>query len=347
MAYHQLICSFLNQQKLPLMIQPQAKSEGNIHDLKQFLKEENALFKDYLLHYGAIILRGFHVNTAEQFLEVIQAGDLGPNYSYEYCPIPRTRIKENIYTSINIHPSFNLALHNEKSYDYDFPSHVFFNCIHAPEEGGDTALADGNKVWFSLPEFLQKKLQSKGILYRRHYYGSGIRYKMIRLIGKNSGCMTWMERFQTNDNKKVEMMLHQMGQQFRWVQGNGLITEQLLPAYRNHPVSGKLVWFNQINHANHYYNGTSDYIKSKITNPFARFILLHKYFHPYIAFYGDGEPLSKQESDCINSAIQKNTVSTSWQPGDVMIVDNYSCLHGKTPHTGNRLILVGLTKYFD
>ncbi|HGC5940934.1 TPA: TauD/TfdA family dioxygenase [Legionella pneumophila] len=347
MAYHQISYAFLNHQKLPLVIQPQAKLEGNVHVLKQFLEEDNALFKEKLLKYGAIILRGFHVHTAEQFLEVIQSSNLGPNYSYDFCPIPRTRITDNIYTSINIHPSFNLALHNEKSYDQDFPSHIFFNCIHAPDTGGATVLADGNKVWFSLPTFLQKKLQSKGILYRRHYYGTGIQYKMIRSIGKNSGCLTWMERFQTDDKSQVEVMLQQMGTQFQWIQGNGLITEQLLPACRNHPISGKLVWFNQSNHANRYYNGTSDYIKSKITSSFIRFILLHNYFHPYTAFYGDGEHLSKQEADCINSAIQKNTVSTAWQPGDVMIVDNYSCLHGKTPHTGNRLILVGLTKYFD
>lgn len=168
MAYHQISYAFLNHQKLPLVIQPQAKLEGNVHVLKQFLKEENTLFKEKLLKYGAIILRGFHVHTAEQFLEVIQSSNLGPNYSYDFCPIPRTRITDNIYTSINIHPSFNLALHNEKSYDQDFPSHIFFNCIHAPETGGATVLADGNKVWFSLPMFLQKNCSLKG------YYIEGI-----------------------------------------------------------------------------------------------------------------------------------------------------------------------------
>ncbi|HEL8436747.1 TPA: TauD/TfdA family dioxygenase, partial [Legionella pneumophila] len=55
MAYHQLSYTFLNHQKLPLIIQPQAKAEGNIDVLKQFLKEENTLFKEQLLNYGAII----------------------------------------------------------------------------------------------------------------------------------------------------------------------------------------------------------------------------------------------------------------------------------------------------
>lgn len=44
MAYHQLSYAFLSHQKLPLIIQPQAKLEGNVHVLKQFLKEENTLF---------------------------------------------------------------------------------------------------------------------------------------------------------------------------------------------------------------------------------------------------------------------------------------------------------------
>ena len=339
--------SYINERKLPLLIQAQDEKQAYSDYLIQYLKKENSVFKDHLLKHGAVLLRGFGVDSTEKFLEVINACDLGPHNEYGICPLPRNKITEGVYTFAGPFPG-NIPVHNEKSYDHDFPTHIYFNCITASETGGHTPLVDGHKLWLSLPESIQNKLQSKGILYRRYYYGNSIQYKFIKAIDKNLFSKTWMSVFQTEDRYEVERILKKMGYQFQWTRkGNGLITEITLPAVRNHPVTNKVVWFNQSNHSNSFLYNRAAIIKSNIKNPFARFILLHMNPLHYIAFYGDGESISKQETDIVNDAIARNTVSTAWQEGDVMVVDNYSCLHGKTAHTGNRLILVGLTKNYS
>jgi alpha-ketoglutarate-dependent taurine dioxygenase len=338
--------SYINEQKLPLLIQPQHEEQAHSNYLIQFLNKEHVVFKEHLQQHGAVLLRGFNVVSVEKFLDVINACDLGSYNEYGICIIPRNKVTEGVYTFADPYPG-DIPMHNEKSYEQDFPAHVYFNCIHASETGGHTPLVDGHKLWLALPESLQNKLQSKGILYRQYYYGNSIRHKFIKAIGNNIFSKTWMSVFQTEDRSEVESILKKMGHQFKWTRkGDGLITEITLPAVRYHPVTNKVMWFNQINHRNNYLFNRASIIKSNIKNPFARFILMRMNVQPYIVLFEDGENISRQDTDIINNAITRNTVSTPWQEGDVMIIDNYSCLHGKTAHTGNRLILVGLTKYY-
>lgn len=335
---------FIKDAKLPLVIQPQSKKQANYSDLIQFLREENPLFKEQLLNYGAILFRGFNVSSAEQFSEVISASSLGAIFNYDLCAVPRSKIQEGIYTSVNCHESYCIPMHNEKSYDPEFPSHIFFNCLHAAETGGITPLADAHQVWLSLPQFMQEKLRAKGIKYSRYYYGKSLRQKLVKAIGSNFSGRTWMSGFQTENKHELEQILNKTGRKGVWTsKGNGLIVEVILPAFRYHPITNKIVWFNQSDHNNHSYNGYFSVINQTIKNPIVRFILSQKSFLPYVASYGDGEPISKKEADIMHFAIQKNKVSTPWQQGDLMVIDNYSCMHGKEPHTGKRLLLAGMT----
>jgi alpha-ketoglutarate-dependent taurine dioxygenase len=336
--------SFLNHKKLPLVVQPQDKADSHYSALIHFLKKDNTFIKEQLLQYSAILFRGFHIDSPDKFLEAINACALGPLFNYDLCAVPRTKIREGIYTSINCHQSYTIPMHNEKSYDPEFPSHIYFNCITVPETGGTTPLVNGHQLWNSLPESLQHKLQSKGILYRRYYYGNGIKQKWVKAIGKGIHPTTWMSAFGSEDKEEVESVLRKMELQFRWIKrGDALITERLLPAVRYHPVTGTIVWFNQSDHNNYYYNGRAETIRLFIKNPITRFFMLRKSLFPYISFYGDGGLISKQDSDLMNLAIKKNMVTNPWQQGDFLVVDNYSCLHGKIPHTGDRLILAGMT----
>ncbi|VEG91944.1 TauD/TfdA family dioxygenase [Legionella spiritensis] len=344
MARCQFRCSFANTQKLPLILQAETTKQANVNGLVQFLTDDNPIFKDWLLRYGVILFRGFHVNTPDEFLACIQASALGPHYNYDFCPVPRTKLREGVFTSSEFPARYNLALHNEKSYSSEFPSHIFFNCNIAPKSGGQTSLANGHKIWLSLPEFLQQKLQTQGILYRKHYYGNGLTYKIILLLAKNPVYKTWMDEFQTNDKHTVEQLLAKSGEQILW-KGNDLITEKYLPAFYIHPVSGKIVWFNQSNQLASHCNAVNDYVEEITKNVLIRHILLHRSLHPHMAYYGNGKSISKKDSCYISQAFQKNTVLHAWQPGDLMIIDNYACLHGKTPHTGNRLILAGMTRH--
>ena len=337
--------TFVNDEQLPLVIEPQSPDQGSVDFLIQYLQENNQAFKDRLIQYGAILFRGFHCNSPEAFSKAIDAALLGENYNYELCEVPRTKITDHVYTSVNLPPDFNLELHNEKSHDPNFPTHVFFTCIHNAEQGGYTPLADAHKVWLSLPDSLQEKLKTKGIRYRKFAFGRGFFGKLLKAIIPDFDLFTWMSKYNSKDRKEVEQRLQDIGYQWHWTRDDNLIAEYNLPAYRVHPITGKIVWFNQSNHLNYYNNNVNNYFIRIIKNPLARFLFLKYKNSPYMADFGDGQCFSKQEATLIKQAIEKNTIATPWQPGDFMVLDNYSCMHGKTPHVGKRLILAGLTQY--
>lgn len=335
--------SFVNEEKLPLIIQPQDQKELSAEHLVQFLTEENTLFQEQLLQYGAVLLRNFQVNSPDEFLNVINACALGTVFNYDFCTVLRTKIQPGVYTSIN-YTQKSIPMHNEKAYDYDTPSHIYFNCTQPSETGGLTPLIDGNKLWLSLPEPLKNKLELHGVMYCRYFYGEGIKLKLIRKIGGGINCRTWMEQFDTQEKNVVDEILADTIYQHQWTIGNGLITKKIMPPYRRHPISDKVVWFNQCHNLNRYYSTNTNFIRLKVKNPIARYIMQLPSLSPLMARFGNEEHFSKNEISIINQLMLEQQVMTPWQKGDVMIVDNYSCLHGKTAHTGKRVILVGMTQ---
>jgi len=52
--------------------------------------------------------------------------------------------------------------------------------------------------------------------------------------------------------------------------------------------------------------------------------------------------IADAELDAVREAYRKATVLFSWQPGDLLLLDNMQVAHGRTPYTGNRKILVAM-----
>lgn len=336
---------FCNPEKLPLIIEAKDEEVATPQGLKAFIKKYNSAFTNHLLEHGAILFRGFNITTPELFLASIKACSLGELFHYDSCMVPRTKIiEEGIYTSVNLGEHIAVPMHSEKSYDPEFPSHIYFNALHVAEKGGSTLLANASNVWEALPSSLQKKLTEKNILYRKYYYGKSVLHKLIRYIGKGINSTTWMEAFNTEKKSVVEARMKNGTHIWRWVKkGNGLITEITLPASRQHPISNKTVWFNQSDHRNYYYNAFQA-MKFYLKNPIAQKIMRFKSLLPYVTFFGDGESISRIEANIIHQAIQKNIARFQWQIGDFLVVDNYLCMHGKEPHIGKRYLLVGMTQ---
>jgi hypothetical protein len=63
-----------------------------------------------------------------------------------------------------------------------------------------------------------------------------------------------------------------------------------------------------------------------------------------VCHYGNGEPFSPKEIREINEVLGLHSRVLTWQRGDFMIVDNFTFLHGKKPHSGNRLLYSCMTK---
>jgi alpha-ketoglutarate-dependent taurine dioxygenase len=100
-----------------------------------------------------------------------------------------------------------------------------------------------------------------------------------------------------------------------------------------------MVWFNQA-HLFHVSNLGSETQES-----------IYKVFDeqdlPRNAYYGDGSPFSSEDLDEVRRAYKEATVVFSWQPGDILMLDNMLVAHGRRPYSGQRRILVALAQPYS
>ena len=64
----------------------------------------------------------------------------------------------------------------------------------------------------------------------------------------------------------------------------------------------------------------------------------HEY--PFHCTYGDGEEFEDEIIDHVRCTLWKNSVATSLQQGDVLILDNILAMHSRMAFKGPRKILV-------
>ncbi len=63
---------------------------------------------------------------------------------------------------------------------------------------------------------------------------------------------------------------------------------------------------------------------------------------PFTTRMGNGDPIGEDIVALINDAYDANTISTPWQPGDLLLVDNIRMAHSREPFDGDREVLVAL-----
>jgi hypothetical protein len=63
---------------------------------------------------------------------------------------------------------------------------------------------------------------------------------------------------------------------------------------------------------------------------------------PNNTYYGDGSPIEFSVLEEIREAYRRETVSFSWQEGDLLMLDNMLVAHGRNPYVGRRKILVAM-----
>ena len=282
---------------------------------KEFLERE-------LFRHGAVLLRDFSnqgVNGFERFAKS-QCRELFG----EYGDLPREGVSGKVYGSTPYPPDQAILFHNESSHLSRWPLKIWFYCQTAPQQGGETPIADCRKVYQLLEPSLREHFERKQLMYVRNY-----------TAGLD---VSWQDFFKTTDRAEVEAKCRSAGIEFKWREGDGLTTRQVRPAVATHPETGEKIFFNQIQL--HHVSCLDAAVRTSLLTLFNEEDL------PRNVYYGDGSPIEESVMAQVCEIYRQATVSFPWQEGDILMLDNMLVAHSRNPYVGPRKIVVAMGDMF-
>ncbi len=305
---------FQTGQTFPLVIQP----ASNDIDLIAWSKINQEFLERELLKHGAILFRGFNVKSVLEFESFAQV--ISPDLFDEYGDLPRTGEGGKVYGSTPYPPEKAILFHNESSHLHQWPLKIWFFCVQAAQQGGETPIIDCRKAYKIINPKLRERLAQKQLMYVRHY--------------TKSLDVSWQNFFRTNDKLVVENYCRQARIDFEWYDDNSLITRQVRPALAVHPKTSESVFFNQIQL--HHIAYLDVKVRESLLSIFGNKQL------PRNVYYGDGTPIEDSVIAEINEVYRQSQTSFFWEQGDILMLDNMLIAHGRNPYVGFRKIVVAM-----
>jgi alpha-ketoglutarate-dependent taurine dioxygenase len=305
---------------LPLALLPAVEDL----DLISWAGTHREFVQSLLLRHGGLLFRNFRISSPAEFQQFVTAVS-GEPLAYKEQTSPRSRVEGNIYTSTEYPPEHIIFLHNENSYSSAWPLKIMFFCVTAPQEAGETPIADVRRVFARIPENVRDRFAHDG-------------WMLVRNFGTGYG-LPWQTAFQTEDKEEVDRHCRANGIQTEWLSGNRLRIRQRRIAIRKHPVTGEAVWFN---HATFFHISTlAPEIRAELQAELA------EEDFPYNTYYGDGSRIEPEVLDILRDAYQQETIKFSWQEHDLLLLDNMLAAHGRSAFRGPRKIIVGMTEPYS
>ncbi|MGI8503349.1 MAG: condensation domain-containing protein [Hassallia sp.] len=311
------------EQTLPLVIKPVTDDI----ELIDWAKSSREFIESKLLEHGAILFRGFKVNSVTDFEQFAQA--ICPNLFAEYGDLPREEMGGKVYGSTPYPADKTILFHNESSHLHCYPMKIWFFCVQPAEVRGETPIVDCRKIYQLLEPELIEQFTQKQLMYVRNYT-PGID-------------VSWQDFFHTKDKTVVEDYCRKHRINFEWKNSDVLQTRELRPAVAKHPKSGEMVFFNQLQ-LHHIYCMEPE-MRESLLSLFGLDNL------PRHVYYGDASggsrsdhrtPIPDSVIDKISAIYQQATISFPWQKGDILMLDNMLTAHGRNPYIGSRKIVVAL-----
>lgn len=317
--------SLINKKKLPVVIGPEGAraSDRTPGALYALCREESAPLREALLDAGALLFRGFGPLRTEEFARFVREFAGRPPLDYVGGASPRVKLGGGVYTSTEYPSHYTLSLHNELSYNYRWPDHLYFYCETPAEEGGETPLGDSRRLLKKIDGAVVSKFVERKVRYDRRLHG-----------GSGFG-LSWRDAFETDDRAAVEEYCRAGGVRYEWTPDGGLRTSQVRPATHAHPLTGEEVWFNQADqfHTSGMHPETYRTLISRVGEE----------EFPLNAFYGDGSPLDAEALAHVREVMAAETALFEWEAGDLLVLDNVLTAHGRMPFRGARRVLLAMT----
>lgn len=312
--------------RLPFVVENNSHTPATVEDLLWWYNANQPTITEKLQSHGAILWRGFGINSPLLLDRVVRAVT-GELMDYVDGNSPRTKVQAGVYTSTEYPADYFISLHNELSYAEKWPRWQFFCCATAPQQGGETPLADSRTLLQKLSATTVQTFQQKQVKYIRNLHG-----------GRGMG-PSWQKTFETDDPAVVSAYCEAHHMAYEWRANGGLRVSQVRPATLVHPETKAEVWFNQADqfhpstHPKAIYDSLLQLYQGKAENL------------PQNATFGDGTPIAVEMLDEIRAVTREQMILLPWQEGDLVQVDNMLVSHGRMPFKGPRKILVAMSPF--
>jgi alpha-ketoglutarate-dependent taurine dioxygenase len=288
-------------------------------ELSTWVKENVSLIGSLLRQQGAILFRGFLAEGQRQMENFNRAIDL-ELMNYMEGATPRRALGNNVYTSTEFPPDQSIALHNENSYVMSWPMALVFCCVVAPEDRGETPIADVRRVLARISPGIRRRFEDKG-------------YMLVRNFSEHLS-LPWRNSFHVSAREELESYCRGARVEPIWKGDDRLMTRQVRPAVARHPRTHEEVWFNHI--AFWHVSSLTPGIREALVRDFSEEGL------PFNTYYGDGSRIEDEVVEELRQAYEDETVCFPWKRGDLLLVDNMLVAHGRSPYSGPRRIIVSM-----
>ncbi|KAL1527943.1 hypothetical protein AB1Y20_009314 [Prymnesium parvum] len=299
---------------------------------EEFISSRREELLAQLTANGAIWFRGFELMKSQDgFQRFYQLLELDP------CQDPLASVgaraivnkKSAMYEAVN-KPSrakFFVGMHAESTYKRTNRLGAFV-CFKRAETGGEFLLLDGKQMLRDLdPAVLSR-------LYERRVRFSNAELPFFDFL-RNAGPLKEILKPVCKSvaefavGMKIDMELELM-----WAEDekDGLRLLALSPPQspiNRHPVTGEPSWFCNVHSHSRYLRDRRDGVLPETSGS--------SKLNRTDMFFGDLSEISPADLEHIDEVTRKNLVAVPMSEGEVVLVDNYQCLHGRDVFTGERL----------
>src|SRR4051812_11220171 len=269
--------------------------------------------------HGAVLFRGLPLNSPEDCDAFVAAFSL-TNFPYieSLSNAVRVNYTERIFSANEAPADVTIYFHHEMAQTPIYPAKLFFFCMQAADQGGETPLCRSDVLFERLagrcPEFA-KNCEEKGLRYSN---------VMPAENDPKSGMgRSWKSTLRAETREQAEARLREIEYDWEWLPDGSLrVTTPVLPAVRD-VGQGRKAFFNQLIAA---FQGWKD--ERNDPSKAIRF--------------GDGSPLDRDAVNIATELAYELAFDLPWQKGDAVLVDNFVTMHGRRTFRGTRKVLASL-----
>ena len=342
------------EKELPLVIEP--VKEKSFTALAELVRENSDWFNRQQDNYGALLFRGFEVETGAQFESILELLNVKLASNYYFGSAIRERITDKVFTSSEAPGNTIIPPHNELNMVSLRPNFLAFFCQIEPELYGETPIINTEKIFNELSPNLQHKFTNLPQKY--------VRFVPNHLLGIV---------FEELSREEITKMLQDGEFYFQWKADGSLYFESSYIPLFPHPRTGKLCfglttcdcfvtreWYRVVAQRypfrkRFYYKflpsklyktieegqtltATANDDSQKQSSTLNMYLVNEK---------GNNTKMTEAEAKEFGKAECKNAVVFPWRQGDILLIDNLQVAHCRLNTQPPRKILTAFGNMCD